>query len=79
MGGRRLPSRSKLPFFVLGGVYVNHEIFSFKGKKALNFNLLLLSKREQKTNYLIDSYFQDSSHAGPSKTDIAPKIPRAPK
>jgi hypothetical protein len=59
MGRRRLPSRSKLPFFVLGDVYVNHEIFSFKGKKALNFNLLPFSKRERKTNYSVNSYFKD--------------------
>ena len=47
--------------------------------KGLNFNLLSLSKRERKTNYSVDSYFKDTLRAGPSKTDKAPKIPRAPK
>jgi SWI/SNF-related matrix-associated actin-dependent regulator of chromatin subfamily A member 5 len=41
--------------------------------------LLSLSKRERKTNYSVDSYFKDTLRAGPSKTDKAPKIPRAPK
>jgi SWI/SNF-related matrix-associated actin-dependent regulator of chromatin subfamily A member 5 len=45
----------------------------------LNFNLLSLSKRERKTNYSVDSYFKDTLRAGPSKTDKAPKVPRAPK
>ncbi|CAA7268547.1 unnamed protein product [Cyclocybe aegerita] len=49
------------------------------GKKALNFNLLSLSKRERKSNYSVDNYFKDTLRAGPSKIDKAPKIPRAPK
>ncbi|KAH9485950.1 ISWI chromatin-remodeling complex ATPase ISW2 [Psilocybe cubensis] len=49
------------------------------GKKALNFNLLSLSKRERKSNYSVDNYFKDTLRAGPSKVDKAPKIPRAPK
>ncbi|EGN93575.1 hypothetical protein SERLA73DRAFT_171912 [Serpula lacrymans var. lacrymans S7.3] len=49
------------------------------GRKALNFNMLSLSKRERKTNYSVDSYFKDTLRAGPSKTEKAPKIPRAPK
>ncbi|KAF9479657.1 SNF2 family DNA-dependent ATPase [Pholiota conissans] len=49
------------------------------GRKALNFNLLSLSKRERKSNYSVDNYFKDTLRAGPSKMDKAPKIPRAPK
>ncbi|KIM38257.1 hypothetical protein M413DRAFT_447993 [Hebeloma cylindrosporum] len=49
------------------------------GKKALNFNLLSLSKRERKSNYSVDNYFKDTLRAGPSKMDKAPKMPRAPK
>ncbi|KAF9523106.1 SNF2 family DNA-dependent ATPase [Crepidotus variabilis] len=49
------------------------------GKKALNFNLLSLSKRERKSNYSVDNYFKDTLRAGPSKVEKAPKIPRAPK
>ncbi|KAG6826565.1 hypothetical protein H0H92_015298 [Tricholoma furcatifolium] len=49
------------------------------GKKALNFNLLSLSKRERKSNYSVDNYFKDTLRAGPSKPDKAPKLPRAPK
>lgn len=48
-------------------------------KKALNSNLLSLSKRERKTNYPVDSYFKDTLRAGPPQTDKAPKIPRASK
>jgi len=55
------------------------EDFRTGTKKALNFNLLSLSKRERKTNYSVDSYFKDTLRAGPSKTDKAPKVPRAPK
>ncbi|KAF8167097.1 P-loop containing nucleoside triphosphate hydrolase protein [Crassisporium funariophilum] len=49
------------------------------GKKALNFNLLSLSKRERKSNYSVDNYFKDTLRAGPSKVEKAPKVPRAPK
>ncbi|KAG6331414.1 hypothetical protein ID866_7673 [Astraeus odoratus] len=49
------------------------------GRKGLNLNMLSLSKRERKTNYSVDSYFKDTLRAGPSKTEKAPKIPRAPK
>lgn len=52
---------------------------TFQQRKPLNFNILSLSKRERKTNYSVDSYFKDTLRAGPSKTDKAPKIPRAPK
>ncbi|KIJ66629.1 hypothetical protein HYDPIDRAFT_174654 [Hydnomerulius pinastri MD-312] len=48
------------------------------GRKGLNFNMLSLSKRERKTNYSVDNYFKDL-RVGPSKTEKAPKIPRAPK
>ncbi|KII93122.1 hypothetical protein PLICRDRAFT_130653 [Plicaturopsis crispa FD-325 SS-3] len=51
---------------------------SGKGK-MLNLNLLSLSKRERKTNYSVDNYFKDTLRAGPSKTEKAPKIPKAPK
>ena len=49
------------------------------GRKALNLNLLSLSKRERKSNYSVDSYFKDTLRAGAGKNDKAPKIPRAPK
>ncbi|KAG6840217.1 hypothetical protein C0991_008138 [Blastosporella zonata] len=49
------------------------------GKKALNFNLLSLSKRERKSNYSVDNYFKDTLRAGPSKPEKAAKIPKAPK
>ncbi|KAL4252780.1 SNF2/RAD54 helicase family protein [Abortiporus biennis] len=49
------------------------------GKKTLQFNPLSLSKRERKLNYSVDSYFKETMRAGPSKTEKAPKIPRAPK
>ncbi|KAF7981341.1 hypothetical protein HWV62_33785 [Athelia sp. TMB] len=55
------------------------EDFRTGSKKALNLNLLSLSKRERKTNYSVDTYFKDTLRAGPSKTEKAPKIPRAPK
>ncbi|KAF6749248.1 P-loop containing nucleoside triphosphate hydrolase protein [Ephemerocybe angulata] len=48
-------------------------------RKQLNFNLLSLSKRERKSNYSVDNYFKDTLRAGTSKTDKAPKVPRAPK
>jgi len=52
----------------------------FRGqRKALNFNMLSLSKRERKLNYSVDSYFKETMRAGPSKTEKAPKVPRAPK
>lgn len=41
--------------------------------------MLSLAKRERKTNYSVDNYFKDTLRAGPSKTEKAPKIPRAPK
>ncbi|KAF8801769.1 SNF2 family DNA-dependent ATPase [Phlegmacium glaucopus] len=49
------------------------------GRKALNFNILSLSKRERKSNYSVDNYFKDTLRAGPSKLEKAPKVPRAPK
>ncbi|KAL0956462.1 hypothetical protein HGRIS_002608 [Hohenbuehelia grisea] len=55
------------------------EDFRSGQRKNLNFNLLSLSKRERKMNYSVDSYFKDTLRAGTSKTDKAPKIPRAPK
>jgi len=58
--------------------YVSWHLLSSQ-KKALNFNLLSLSKRERKSNYSVDSYFKDTLRAGPSKVEKAPKIPRAPK
>ena len=52
----------------------------FRGpRKALQFNPLSLSKRERKLNYSVDSYFKETMRAGPSKTEKAPRIPRAPK
>jgi len=59
------------------GVFLT--VFVPQAKKALNFNLLSLSKRERKTNYSVDSYFKDTMRAGPSKTDKVPKMPRAPR
>ncbi|KAI9566285.1 SNF2 family N-terminal domain-containing protein [Boletus coccyginus] len=55
------------------------EDFRSGGRKALNLNMLSLSKRERKLNYSVDSYFKDTLRAGPSKTEKAPKLPRAPK
>jgi len=55
------------------------EDFRSGGRKALNLNMLSLSKRERKLNYSVDSYFKDTLRAGPSKTEKAPKMPRAPK
>ncbi|KAF5371313.1 hypothetical protein D9758_004202 [Tetrapyrgos nigripes] len=49
------------------------------GRKALNFNLLSLSKRERKSNYSVDNYFKDTLRQGPSKPDKGPKLPKAPK
>ncbi|CAL1693811.1 unnamed protein product [Somion occarium] len=52
----------------------------FRGqRKQLQFNPLSLSKRERKLNYSVDSYFKETMRAGPSKTEKAPKMPRAPK
>ncbi|KAH8999110.1 P-loop containing nucleoside triphosphate hydrolase protein [Lactarius akahatsu] len=48
-------------------------------RKPLNFNPLSLSKRERKLNYSVDGYFKETMRAGPSKTEKAPKLPRAPK
>ncbi|KAF8131403.1 SNF2 family N-terminal domain-containing protein [Boletus edulis] len=55
------------------------EDFRAGGRKSLNLNMLSLSKRERKLNYSVDSYFKDTLRAGPSKTEKAPKMPRAPK
>ncbi|KAF4613338.1 hypothetical protein D9613_011056 [Agrocybe pediades] len=55
------------------------EDFRSGQKKALNFNLLSLSKRERKSNYSVDNYFKDTLRAGPSKVEKTIKIPRAPK
>jgi SWI/SNF-related matrix-associated actin-dependent regulator of chromatin subfamily A member 5 len=49
------------------------------GRKRISLNPLELSKRERKLNYSVDGYFKDAMRAGPSKTEKAPKIPRAPK
>ncbi|KAF7294468.1 hypothetical protein MKEN_01439300 [Mycena kentingensis (nom. inval.)] len=50
------------------------------GRKALNFNLLSLAKRERKSNYSVDSYFKDAMGSKPTaKPDRGPKVPRAPK
>ncbi|KAH8099849.1 SNF2 family DNA-dependent ATPase [Cristinia sonorae] len=49
------------------------------GRKSLQFNPLSLSKRERKLNYSVDAYYKDAMRAGPSKTEKAPKLPRAPK
>ncbi|KAH9179701.1 SNF2 family N-terminal domain-containing protein [Lactarius sanguifluus] len=48
-------------------------------RKPINFNPLSLSKRERKLNYSVDGYFKETMRAGPSKTEKAPKLPRAPK
>ncbi|KAG9311922.1 SNF2 family DNA-dependent ATPase [Chiua virens] len=55
------------------------EDFRGGARKSLNLNMLSLSKRERKMNYSVDSYFKDTLRAGPSKTEKAPKMPRAPK
>ncbi|KAH9926444.1 SNF2 family DNA-dependent ATPase [Fomitopsis serialis] len=55
------------------------EDFRAGQRKTLQFNPLSLSKRERKLNYSVDGYFKDAMRAGPSKTEKAPKIPRAPK
>ncbi|PSS02370.1 hypothetical protein PHLCEN_2v4063, partial [Hermanssonia centrifuga] len=55
------------------------EDFRTGQRKALQFNPLALSKRERKLNYSVDAYFKESMRAGPSKTEKAPKLPRAPK
>ncbi|EMD32673.1 hypothetical protein CERSUDRAFT_118698 [Gelatoporia subvermispora B] len=55
------------------------EDFRSGQRKTLQFNPLSLSKRERKLNYSVDSYFKETMRAGPSKTEKAPKIPRAPK
>ena len=52
----------------------------FRGqRKTLQFNPLGLSKRERKLNYSVDLYYRETMRAGPSKTEKAPKVPRAPK
>jgi SWI/SNF-related matrix-associated actin-dependent regulator of chromatin subfamily A member 5 len=55
------------------------EDFRSGQHKTLNFNPLSLSKRERKLNYSVDGYFKETMRAGPSKTEKAPKLPRAPK
>ncbi|KAH9077177.1 P-loop containing nucleoside triphosphate hydrolase protein [Lactarius deliciosus] len=55
------------------------EDFRSGQRKPLNFNTLSLSKRERKLNYSVDGYFKETMRAGPSKTEKAPKLPRAPK
>ncbi|THH20194.1 hypothetical protein EW146_g1133 [Bondarzewia mesenterica] len=55
------------------------EDFRSGQRKPLNLNMLSLSKRERKLNYSVDGYFKETMRAGPSKTEKAPKIPRAPK
>ncbi|KAF8421721.1 HAND-domain-containing protein [Boletus edulis BED1] len=55
------------------------EDFRAGGRKTLNLNMLSLSKRERKLNYSVNSYFKDTLRTGPSKTEKAPKMPRAPK
>jgi SWI/SNF-related matrix-associated actin-dependent regulator of chromatin subfamily A member 5 len=55
------------------------EDFRSGQPKTLNFNPLSLSKRERKLNYSVDGYFKETMRAGPSKTEKAPKLPRAPK
>jgi len=55
------------------------EDFRSGQHKPLTFNPLSLSKRERKLNYSVDSYFKETMRAGPSKTEKAPKLPRAPK
>ncbi|KAF8660982.1 hypothetical protein AX16_001504 [Volvariella volvacea WC 439] len=55
------------------------EDFRPGSRKSLTMGLLSLSKRERKSNYSVDSYFKDTLRAGPSKTEKAPKMPRAPK
>src|ERR1700735_2978778 len=79
-GRRKLPITCELLLDanVLKGVCLT-SVFVPRAKKALNFNLLSLSKRECKTNYPVDSYFKDTLLTGPSKTDKAPKMPRALK
>ncbi|KAF7309662.1 hypothetical protein MIND_00337300 [Mycena indigotica] len=49
------------------------------GRKALNFNLLSLAKRERKSNYSVDSYFKDAMRTTGAKPEKGPKLPRAPK
>jgi SWI/SNF-related matrix-associated actin-dependent regulator of chromatin subfamily A member 5 len=41
--------------------------------------MLSLSKRERKANYSVDNYYKETLRVGPSKTEKAPKLPRAPK
>ena len=48
-------------------------------RKALNLNIISLSKRERKSNYSVDTHFKDTLRAGTSKKDKEPKLPRAPK
>ncbi|KAI0721210.1 P-loop containing nucleoside triphosphate hydrolase protein [Fomitopsis betulina] len=55
------------------------EDFRSGPRKSLQLNPLALSKRERKLNYSVDGYFKDAMRAGPSKTEKAAKIPRAPK
>ncbi|OAX31096.1 hypothetical protein K503DRAFT_806378 [Rhizopogon vinicolor AM-OR11-026] len=41
--------------------------------------MLSLSKRERKANYSVENYYKETLRVGPSKTEKAPKLPRAPK
>lgn len=48
------------------------------GKKGPQLNLML-SKRERKSNYSVDSYFKETMRANQAKQEKAPKLPKAPK
>ena len=77
MGRRGLPCRGTIL-----GHYPTIDKYSHTvcpQRKTLQFNPLALSKRERKLNYSVDSYFKETMRAGPSKTEKAPKMPRAPK
>lgn len=74
MGRRGLQAGGKhLPFRYIVAAY------SPQAQKQLLFIDNTLNKRERKSNYSVDGYFKDTLRAGPSKTDKAPKLPRAPK
>ena len=65
--------------FLLLSIIQAYSSIPLLQRKTLQFNPLALSKRERKLNYSVDSYFKETMRAGPSKTEKAPKIPRAPK
>ncbi|KAF8695662.1 SNF2 family DNA-dependent ATPase, partial [Rhizoctonia solani] len=48
-------------------------------RKTIGLNWIQPTKRERKGNYSIDQYYKEAMRAGPSKTDKAPRVPRAPK